>query len=140
MINFLLFISFCYLSSLSGQQHDFDLQAQEIADLLFQRGLEYYHEAWQTYKKSNPESPSKLGNCLEFSLSLIQELKNAEVTYADFEKTRPNRINPTYTATRLELEKKKNLLHFAVLVDSQMRSTILNDACRQSLTVQSPNR
>lgn len=92
------------------------------------------------YKKSNPDSPARLGNCIEFTLSITHELKDAESAYEEFEKIRPNRINQAYTNKRLELEQRKNILHFAFLLDMQMRATLLNEACQPSKTVQAPNR
>ncbi len=140
MIYFLLLICLGYCSSLAAQQHDLDPQTEETAYLMFQKGLEYYNQTWQTYKKNNASSTARLGNCIEFSLSIITALKTAEQAYEEFEKTRPNRINQAYTSKRLELETQKNILHFALLVDSQMRAALLNDVCLPSKTVQSPNR
>jgi hypothetical protein len=140
MIHFLFLIAFCYFCPLISQQHDPQIRADEIGQRLTQKGLEYYYQAWELFKKSNPNCLGILGNCLEFSLVITQELKEAQAAYEEFEKTRPNRINHGYTSKRLDLEHKKHILHYAFMVDSEMRATLLNDACTPKATAQPPNR
>ena len=139
MIHFLFLIILSLSCPLIGQQRDPHVLVDEIGHELYQKGLEYYHQAWDTYKKSNSDTHARLGNCLEFSLAITQELKAAQEAYEEFEKTKPNRINHAYTSKRLDLEHKKHILSYAFMVDSQMRATLLNDACTLK-TSQAPNR